>query len=46
MIPILAFLQSAQTTHDFTWNYVILGVLVVLAVVLGMGVMKKKQKDY
>jgi len=46
MNPILAFLQQAEAKPDFTWNYIILGVLVVLGVVLGMSVMRKRQKDF
>lgn len=46
MIPILAFLQEAEAKPDFTWNYIILGVLVVLAVILGFSVMRKRQKEF
>jgi purine-cytosine permease-like protein len=46
MNPILAFLQQAEPKPDFTWNYIILGILVVLAVVLGINVMKKRQKEF
>jgi hypothetical protein len=45
MNPILAFLQEAKP--DFSINYILLGVLVILAVFLGVGVMKKKrQKEF
>lgn len=47
MNPILAFLlQEAEKKPDFTFNYIILAVLVVLGVVLGMSVLRKRQKDF
>jgi LPXTG-motif cell wall-anchored protein len=41
MDPILAFLLQAV---DTTTNNIILGVLIALAVVLGMSVLRKRQK--
>lgn len=44
MNSILAFLQGAEA-NPTNWNYIVLGVLIVLAVILGVNVMKKRQKE-
>ena len=46
MNAMLAFLQGAEAGSSFSWNYVILGLLVVLAAFLGFSVLKNKQKEF
>lgn len=42
MNALLAFWQASEAGSALPWNYVVLGVLIVLAVVLGISVMRKK----
>lgn len=43
---LLTILQAAENApRDMTWNYVALALLVILAVLIGMSVMRKRKND-
>jgi LPXTG-motif cell wall-anchored protein len=47
MNMLLTILQAAEKApQDMTWNYLVLGLLIVLAVGLGFSVMRKRQKEF